>query len=47
MNMQTDQLEYAGKRCIVTGGHFAPMEMPELLVDDLRQFFRTLRNDID
>lgn len=29
------------------GGHFAPMEMPELLVDDLRQFFRTLRNDID
>jgi pimeloyl-ACP methyl ester carboxylesterase len=24
------------------GGHFAPMEEPELLVEDLRAFFRTL-----
>jgi hypothetical protein len=26
-----------------TGGHFAPMEEPKLLADDLRAFFRTLR----
>jgi pimeloyl-ACP methyl ester carboxylesterase len=26
-----------------TGGHFAPAEEPELLVDDLRKFFRPLR----
>jgi len=26
-----------------SGGHFAPMEEPKLLVDDLRAFFRTLR----
>jgi len=25
------------------GGHFAPSEQPELLVDDVRKFFRTLR----
>jgi pimeloyl-ACP methyl ester carboxylesterase len=25
------------------GGHFAPMEEPELLVDDIRGFFRPLR----
>jgi len=25
------------------GGHFAPMEEPELLVDDVRAFFRPLR----
>ena len=25
------------------GGHFAPMEEPELLVEDVRKFFRTLR----
>ena len=25
------------------GGHFAPAEEPELVVDDLRAFFRTLR----
>ena len=25
------------------GGHFAPMEAPEILVDDIRGFFRTLR----
>ena len=25
------------------GGHFAPMEAPEILVDDLREFFRPLR----
>ena len=25
------------------GGHFAPMEQPELLVDDIRAFFKTLR----
>jgi microsomal epoxide hydrolase len=25
------------------GGHFAALEQPELLVDDVRQFFRTLR----
>ena len=25
------------------GGHFAPMEEPELLVEDVRTFFRTLR----
>jgi hypothetical protein len=26
------------------GGHFAPMEAPEVLVDDLREFFRPLRS---
>lgn len=26
-----------------SGGHFAPMEEPELLVDDVRRFFRRLR----
>ena len=26
------------------GGHFAPMEAPEVLVDDIREFFRQLRN---
>jgi pimeloyl-ACP methyl ester carboxylesterase len=26
-----------------TGGHFAPMEAPEVLVDDIRAFFRPLR----
>ena len=26
-----------------TGGHFAPMEEPEALVEDLRAFFRPLR----
>jgi pimeloyl-ACP methyl ester carboxylesterase len=25
------------------GGHFAALEAPELLVDDVRKFFRTLR----
>jgi hypothetical protein len=25
------------------GGHFAPMEEPALLVDELRSFFRPLR----
>jgi pimeloyl-ACP methyl ester carboxylesterase len=25
------------------GGHFAPMEQPERLVEDLRAFFRPLR----
>jgi len=25
------------------GGHFAPMEEPELLVEDIRTFFRGLR----
>jgi pimeloyl-ACP methyl ester carboxylesterase len=25
------------------GGHFAPMEEPELLVKDIREFFRPLR----
>ena len=25
------------------GGHFAAMEEPELLVEDIRAFFRTLR----
>ena len=25
------------------GGHFHPMEEPELLVEDIRAFFRTLR----
>jgi hypothetical protein len=25
------------------GGHFAPMEEPQLLVDDIRNFFRMLR----
>ncbi len=25
------------------GGHFAPMETPDLLVNDIREFFRTLR----
>jgi pimeloyl-ACP methyl ester carboxylesterase len=27
-----------------TGGHFAPAEEPELMVDDIRRFFRPLRN---
>lgn len=26
------------------GGHFPAMEVPELLVDDVRAFFRTLRS---
>jgi hypothetical protein len=26
-----------------TGGHFAPYEEPEIVVNDLRDFFRTLR----
>jgi epoxide hydrolase len=26
------------------GGHFAAMEVPDLLVDDIRAFFRTLRD---
>jgi pimeloyl-ACP methyl ester carboxylesterase len=26
-----------------SGGHFAPMEEPQLLVEDIRKFFRTLR----
>ena len=26
-----------------SGGHFAPMEEPERLVEDIRAFFRTLR----
>ena len=25
------------------GGHFAALEQPELLVDDVRAFFRTIR----
>jgi pimeloyl-ACP methyl ester carboxylesterase len=25
------------------GGHFAPAEEPDLLVNDVREFFRTLR----
>jgi hypothetical protein len=28
------------------GGHFAAMEEPELLVDDIRAFFRPLRSRI-
>jgi pimeloyl-ACP methyl ester carboxylesterase len=27
------------------GGHFAPSEQPKLLVEDVRKFFRTLRNN--
>jgi hypothetical protein len=27
-----------------SGGHFAPMEEPRLLVDDIRTFFRDLRH---
>jgi pimeloyl-ACP methyl ester carboxylesterase len=27
------------------GGHFAAMEEPELLVDDIRRFFRPLRGE--
>jgi pimeloyl-ACP methyl ester carboxylesterase len=27
------------------GGHFAPMEQPTLLVEDIRAFFRTLRKE--
>jgi hypothetical protein len=26
-----------------SGGHFAPMEEPDALVEDIRAFFRTLR----
>jgi pimeloyl-ACP methyl ester carboxylesterase len=29
------------------GGHFAAMEEPELLVDDIREFFRPLRSSVD
>ena len=29
-----------------TGGHFAAMEEPDLLVEDIRSFFRPLRNSI-
>jgi len=29
------------------GGHFAAMEQPELLVDDIRAFFRPLRSRLD
>ena len=29
------------------GGHFAAMEEPELLVDDIRRFFRTLRGTVE
>jgi len=25
------------------GGHFAPMEAPDLMIGDLREFFRKLR----
>ena len=32
----------AGPRCR-KGGHFAALEQPQLLVDDMRAFFRTLR----
>jgi pimeloyl-ACP methyl ester carboxylesterase len=28
---------------VASGGHFAPMEQPDILVDDLRAFFRPLR----
>jgi pimeloyl-ACP methyl ester carboxylesterase len=28
---------------VPTGGHFAPMEKPEILIEDLRAFFRPLR----
>ena len=28
---------------VKTGGHFAPMESPERLVEDMRAFFRPLR----
>jgi pimeloyl-ACP methyl ester carboxylesterase len=27
------------------GGHFAPMEAPEVLIDELRAFFRPLRSE--
>ena len=27
----------------LTGGHFVPMEEPDILVKDVRAFFRTLR----
>ena len=27
-----------------SGGHFAPMEEPEALVDDIRTFYRKLRD---
>jgi hypothetical protein len=27
-----------------TGGHFATLEMPELLVGDVRRFFRAVRD---
>jgi pimeloyl-ACP methyl ester carboxylesterase len=26
-----------------SGGHFAPMEEPQALIDDIRAFFRPLR----
>ena len=27
------------------GGHFAPMEEPDLLLGEIREFFRPLRNE--
>ena len=30
-------------RVHTNGGHFAPLEVPEVYVDDVRTFFRTLR----
>jgi hypothetical protein len=29
--------------CLVSAGHFAAMEEPQLLVDDVRAFFRAQR----
>ena len=29
-----------------TGGHFAPMEQPEILVNEIREFFRNYRSEI-
>ncbi len=31
---------------LARGGHFAPMEQPELLVEDIRKFFRPLRRQL-
>jgi pimeloyl-ACP methyl ester carboxylesterase len=31
-------------RVMESGGHFAPMEKPEIMIDDLRAFFRPLRD---
>ena len=39
----TQLREFLIRSVATRGGHFAAMEQPELLVDDVRAFFRDLR----